>query len=144
MNFKKYIIGLFLLSFSPVFAIEITSEMISFRYTPNELPFVNCSHHPTRAGNGDWTVKCLFYKQVKEFSVHLVAKKHLRHQKPATRMELLYWVTERTPFLGPAHYSGTTLFFQMEERSTPYSFQVGQMVDNGYAHLDLNLKLLEN
>jgi hypothetical protein len=123
-------------------AYEIKKEMISFIYAPNEDRSYPCRHEVTNPMSGDWTVKCPYYNDVKEFSVHLVVRKYSKNTKPQSAYEILYWVTNRRPNSGGREFTGSSFMLSLEEKSYPNTFKMGQMVDNGFAHLDLKIKLL--
>ncbi|MBK25704.1 MAG: hypothetical protein CME70_17025 [Halobacteriovorax sp.] len=124
-------------------AYEITKEMISFKYQPTELPASKCTHEITNPMSGSWTVKCPFFNTVKEFSVHLRARLYEKNYKPRHRYEVLYWVTNRIEDRPVREFTGTTLWFNFEDKTIPHSVRLGQHVDNSYASLDLKLNLLK-
>jgi hypothetical protein len=47
---------LFLLLASTAYASSIKSELISFTYTPNELPAVLCTHQILNVGRTQWVI----------------------------------------------------------------------------------------
>lgn len=126
------------------FAYEITRDMISFKYVPNEVPSSKCTHEIENPNTRSWKVKCPFFSKIKEFNVHLrVRKYHSSRRKPQDKYEVLYWVTNRVEDRPVREFTGTTLWFNFEDTTVPHSIKIGQHVDNSYASLSLKVDLLK-
>jgi len=116
--------------------IEVTPQMLEFRYQPAEDSGVPCTHGIENPMSGEWKVRCRYFSQTKTFSVHLRVRQMYRAAKPATWFELLYWVSRDRPKPEvTSEFTGTTLNFMVSQEADLHSFQVGQQVENGYADL---------
>ena len=138
---KLVFVGLAFVCCLKVYAFEIEADMLKFRYQPNEDAASECSHRLMDPVLNDWHVKCKYYRQVKEFVVHLIVRNYKRQSIPRHSYEVLYWVTNRIPGAKVPEFTGTTLWFNFEKETVPYSIKMGQQVDNSYASLDLEIVL---
>jgi hypothetical protein len=137
-KYVVFLFAIFSLVDSSAQTPKVNKKNLTFFYTPNELPQVLCQHTKKRPNSHTWIVKCPFYKKVKVFSVHLIIREKLRETKPTTWYEVLYWVSNRPEDRSVSEFTGTSmnLFFD-DYNPVLRKFSLGQMVDNGYADLNL-------
>lgn len=116
-------------------------EKLSFTYQPNEDKEYECIHEVENRLTNSWVISCPYYQSVKIFSVHLVVKKIERQIKPKTKLEILYWVTNRENNSKLPEFTGSTVWIDLAEQNWTEAIRLSQHVDNGLASLDVMLSL---
>ena len=123
-------------------AIELKHEWVRFEYVPAEWTSTRCEHKRIHRIPHNWQVWCEDQYTKKEFSVHLLLRELVNNRTKKTRIEWLYWVTNRTPNSSSSYareFTGTSLLLTLEDLTKIGDFRLGQSVDNDYAHLNLVL-----
>lgn len=121
-----------------VFAYEIQEEEISFSYGPVDEVSTPCRHTMVNEMAKTWEVRCQFYQQTKQFTVHLRANKYHTPHIRADQLELLYWVTQRYLNTQKLNFTGTTAWIKFGKQTPVKSVELSQEVENGFAYLSLN------
>lgn len=127
----------------PSHNFRISKDQIRFFYQSFDgQTTYACEHQIENELGQDWSVICRDEagKRRKEYGVHLWLKAVRRTRQPKLSYELLYWVTDRT---GPQvrKYSGTTIWFHLNETSKINRIEAGMSVENDFARLQLELKI---
>lgn len=136
---KVFFVFIMLLGLNAFADEKVMLEQLKFRYQPMSFEGADCNY--TRSPrSGDFHVKCESKYHKKEFSVHLVLKRYFSSDPKTTGFQVLYWVTNRTADKMPKgknEYTGSSMMFTIKDDVKAKTLKMGQMVDNGYAHLDM-------
>lgn len=125
--------------------IKMDASRLEFRFGDQEGQFELACKHVIIESTQDWSVMCGETGKpwgVHEFTVHLRVRAYPSPKPPRLSYEILHWVTDQdTPVNKGGRFTGSTIWFRLEDPAELTSLDLGQDVRDTYVlrmHLKVN------